>query len=511
MKGWGKRLILVGVVLAAPAAWSAPPTLPYSSRTRPYNAANTTVHGDLRTIGLAGATVGLADSFIASYDNPAGLAMTLSGGGLLFSGNTFTDGHIQDPTQNLTTYDLGAYSSEYPWGWGLGFSNQYTEGAKYVLPTTGETALMEVFTREIRISAARVLFDHRVSIGLSLILAQAAREIEFEPDPTTGVRSPGLGSYSYSMGAQLGLLFQLPKRWLIGISATTPVSFENDLANNPSVMPGFNQHVIVPWKLNVGVGWIPSRFMRFGAGLYFLGLSPNAALISNQNTAVGLGATMQPRVGAFYRLVEFKEVVMEIATGSYLEFPRIAGHGPRLHWTGGAEIKPWIFNVGVALDLGENYQNYLLSIGVDIGKVLQKLDLIPTEWHPPYAGFFPNPLRYHDEGLPPPINPTWRRHGPGTNVLQIGRELPGRVKDKLQELGEDIREAGQDTLDAISGETESDVADQKRKAADETRKDEAKKAEKKKPRSTAPNKKKEPSSPSKNPAKNPPKKKKANR
>jgi hypothetical protein len=66
-------------------------------------------------------------------------------------------------------------------------------------------------------------------------------------------------------------------------------------------------------------------------------------------------------------------------------------------------------------------------------------------------------------------------------VIDIGRELPGRVKDKLQEIGEGIRGASLDTIQAISGETETQAKEKKKKAAE---------AKKKKARPAAPKEKK---------------------
>ena len=61
--------------------------LPYTVRTQPYNAWPTTVRGDIRTVGMAGASVGLGDTFIASTANPAGPAMTLQGADLSYTSN----------------------------------------------------------------------------------------------------------------------------------------------------------------------------------------------------------------------------------------------------------------------------------------------------------------------------------------------------------------------------------------------------------------------------------------
>src|SRR5690349_14222379 len=77
----------------------------YQTRTRPYDGWTTGVRGDLRTVGMSGATLGLAETFIASLSNPAGLAMTLNGADVNFATNTTYDGVIQ-PTA-IQSYSLG--------------------------------------------------------------------------------------------------------------------------------------------------------------------------------------------------------------------------------------------------------------------------------------------------------------------------------------------------------------------------------------------------------------------
>src|SRR5690242_18290289 len=67
--------ILALMALTSPARGADP--LRYDQRQHRYNGLSATVTGDIRTVGMAGATVGLADTFLTASNNPAGCSMTL--------------------------------------------------------------------------------------------------------------------------------------------------------------------------------------------------------------------------------------------------------------------------------------------------------------------------------------------------------------------------------------------------------------------------------------------------
>ena len=97
------RSIVFYLLLLAPDLAQAEPVLPYSLRTHEYSAWDTTVRGDLGTVGMAGATVGLGDTRIGSVDNPAGLGMTLDSTGIEITGSSIQDGYIQAYPSLITT------------------------------------------------------------------------------------------------------------------------------------------------------------------------------------------------------------------------------------------------------------------------------------------------------------------------------------------------------------------------------------------------------------------------
>src|SRR3954468_20102537 len=121
----GLGLALFLGALAWPAGAGAVEALPYTTRTQPFTGWSGTARGDIRTVGMAGATVGLADTFLATGDNPAGLAMTLNGGDLSFSSNNVYDAHIQNFDDAVSSNAYGVALPVYPWGFGLGYFGPY--------------------------------------------------------------------------------------------------------------------------------------------------------------------------------------------------------------------------------------------------------------------------------------------------------------------------------------------------------------------------------------------------
>src|SRR5690348_4085605 len=95
------RWIALLLLLSPPAL--AAPLLPYGQRTIGYSGWSDSVHGDIPNVGMAGATVGLALSFVGCLDNPAGLGMTLASPGIQITSNTVHDGQVQNFENGLET------------------------------------------------------------------------------------------------------------------------------------------------------------------------------------------------------------------------------------------------------------------------------------------------------------------------------------------------------------------------------------------------------------------------
>ena len=124
-------------ILALTAASAhADSALPYTTRSKSFSAYNSSVRGDIRTVGMSGATMGLADTFIAGTYNPAGLAMALDNADANFASQTVHDGAVQSYASTLSMNNVGACLNQYPWGFSLGYAPRPTAKARSTHPRT---------------------------------------------------------------------------------------------------------------------------------------------------------------------------------------------------------------------------------------------------------------------------------------------------------------------------------------------------------------------------------------
>jgi len=439
-----RALLVSASLLLGTSAQAA--LLPYSIRTNPYSGSGTTVHGDIRTVGMAGATFGLGDTFIAATDNPAGLAMTLNQADLNATTNWSHDDRIQEFKNSVHTTNFGGALSTYPWAFSMGYRVPYREASQYELEPAAlaDPAALNVSIREFRMSIARVLFENQLSLGAGLILGQS--ETEFRP---LGGFSPATANHDYAVGVNLGAMLQLPSRFLVGLAFQPSLMFGGDTARDLPGLSDFFQPILVPARMGAGLGWIPNRFFRADFSLLVMGATPGAAPLRDNSVMLGEALTIHPRFGGAYQFADFPELRATVFSGLYYEAVRVADAFDRLHFTIGVETKPWIFNLGWGLDVSAGYRNYLVTAGVDVFKVMQKLELIPKPHRPPYGEALPQFSHLSDTGLPRPLVRRWRQEGPALDPVKIGLELPMRIQDKALDVVEgakDVMESAVETL-----------------------------------------------------------------
>lgn len=405
-------------------------TLPYTTRTQPYNAWPSTVRGDIRTVGMAGAAVGLGDTFIASTMNPAGPAMTLQGADLSFNSNSVKDARVQNFENPVTTNNFGFAWSMYPWGITLGYVQSYREGQSYqVGASPTDIADLSITTREFVFGVSRVLFENRFSFGVDLLLGQSEHQI------SSGLIASGsAANHAYALGGRLGAMVQLPERFIVGMSYSLPMHYAADAAaTSSSVLPGFFQPINVPETFALGLGWIPNRYFRTDLTIYAIGRTPEAALLSHNAIDVGQNRTYQPRLGAAYTLADFKEFSANVFLGTYFEASRIHESHDRLHFTTGIEVKPWILSLGWGLDLAPDYRNYLVSLSIDVVKTMTKLDIIPRTSSTHASQFLPRPGNLSEAGLARPLMRNWRPQRQ-IDPIEAGLAVPGKVAEKIENV-----------------------------------------------------------------------------
>lgn len=423
----------------APLTARADIDLPYTTRTHQYSAWGTTVQGDIETVGMAGAMVGLASSRLGSVDNPAGLPLTLDSTGIQITGNSVQDGYLQSYASPITSSTTVITFCPYPWGASFATFSPQQEGDVYQVGGTGEA--LEVKTREYHLSFANLFFGDHLSLGLSFIVG--------ENDQTFTMSDGGsITRTAWGYGANIGALYTLPDRFFLGMSFTPPIHYAMDSEGdiNPAIA-GFFQDASSPYRLGLGVGWMPNRLFSASADLYIFGPTPNTALLSDDSTLVGVNTTLQPRLGFSYRMMEYKNLTVNLEAGSYLEVMRTEDDATRLHGTIGIEIKPWIFNLGWGLDEARYYQNFIYSAGVDVGRLLKKLDMIPKDPPYPKGGTLPDPSRLSEEGLPHALNSQWKQRDDG--AISVGLKMPGKIRDRITNPTDTVRLLGNDLLDSI--------------------------------------------------------------
>ncbi len=391
---------------------------------------------------MGGATLGLADTFLATTDNPAGLGMTLNQGDDNWSTTRVRDGNVQLMDNRIETLNAGVALQMYPWGFSAGYFIPYREQSH--VQYGSRIYELSFHQREFHAAAGRVFWDNRVSFGALLNISQARTQIF---DLQTGY---DITNTSTAIGFTLGSSLQLPGRLIFGMMLQTPRYYEIGLEENAlSPIPGFFQAGYSPWKSGAGLGWIPNRFFRADISYFFIGTTPDTALLANDNVSVGKHVTLQPRMGLSYVYADFKNFKATAFGGGYLEIPRIEDKATRFHPTFGTEIKPWIFNLGFGLDVSSNYKNYVASLSVDVFKTMEQLSLIRFNQAPP-GGFVPSPFFMDDVGLSRALVKNWRDDPHGTDAIKEGLGLPKKIGDGVEEMTEDgARGFGQKALDAI--------------------------------------------------------------
>lgn len=430
-----RTALALGISVTGLSAWAAP-ALPYSTRTSGYTAWSPYPLGSLGTLGMAGATVGLAHTPDGTFQNPAGLAMTYGGTDLGVTGYTLNDTRLDNTSAGASA--VVASSQLYPWGFGVSLTPVHMEAVD--ANVAGTDRRLENSTREIHISAARVLDDHSWSFGVSLVVLASVRSLQtvsHVPTVTT---------------AEFGVLKQLPNRHFLGATLVPGVTLASGLdTSTASTIDGFFQPAYSPTRLSAGWGWIPNRFLQAGISLEGVSGHGGAALLLDQSVPVGNAISFHPRAGARYVFAEFKEFRGAIALGSWIEWPRIQGTSLRPHLNAALEVNPWILYFGAGVDLSAGASQIIYSSGVDVLRLFEKLDLIPPTPRPLQAGLFPEPFESSDWGLPRPIVKEWSPAQRTMDLLKAGRDLPRKIQEKIQQAPQTLKNISEGAVESVRG------------------------------------------------------------
>ena len=333
-----------------------------------YSIWSVAVRGDVRSVGMAGATTGLADDYFGAVENPAGPAFTLDDFDVQINSANIHDRVQMDSGTSFTNFTTGIALPLDGMGTSFGYSIPF-EGTG----VAGE----EIRLREYRLTFSMLFFKNRLSLGAGVAMAT----LELPLQTINKVRST------------FGVLYRFPKRIFIGASFSPSSVFGPDFQG---------RNFSLPLLASVGTSWIPNRSFRAGLSLRWIGAESNVFRFHTPDEAVGTSPATQIHMGAAYEFMSFKNIYANLFCGSYLETTR-STVGSRLHSTAGLEIQPWFINLSAGIDTSTGYRNYQYAVGVDVGEVLRKFHLYPNEVPAPPAGMFARPFEVSDDWLPTQI------------------------------------------------------------------------------------------------------------
>jgi hypothetical protein len=416
--------------------------LPYAARNKGYSGWTTTVSDGLLPVGMSGATLSVADSVVSALENPASLGLSFDGFAVQLSTNHIKNAHLQEFDQPIVMSNLGVGGAFYPWGAAVGFKTIYAEGQSYLLSKGNDSVTPEVSVQELHIALGRNFFNNKFSFGSALIIGRAKESLLIENKSL-----PDFKKEKQELNFSIGGIYQFPSRLLAGLSFVPAKTYS--IEGGSERLVGFAQDLHTPFRLAAGAGWIPNRFFRSGLSFQIIGTDKNTTLIRSQSKYVGERLTLQPKLGLKYKAIDLRGFGVEIATGTYYEVPRIREEDNRIHVTWSVELQPWILFFGWGVDRSEKYTNQIFSGGINAGKLMRILDIIPKIKKTSPGGIFPNPFVLADSGLARPLVKNWSDHEvPG--IVEVGLGIPKKIQNKVKRPDKSLKAIGKDLIETIT-------------------------------------------------------------
>lgn len=416
------RLILIcafSLISLSPQIFAAD-LLPYGVRTRGYSGYSATVRGDNENVGMAGATVAIPYSISTLETNPAGLTMTMGNVTAQINSNEMEDRTISSGKTHYSQWGLSVTPND--WGYAFSYYVPSREHGDYISANNGGETDYEMTLKQFRFSVSHLMLKKRLSLGMSLELDQAIRTLSSESHSDMRL--------TYKLGA----IYHVKNHYLVGASFSPGLEVGRTHSVHPD-LPGYDQPIRTPPYFNIGAGWIPNRFFRVGSALILVGKTTNTALLRDQSIAVGEHNTFQPRLGASYTVSQYDHLKIVLASGLYWEHSRIQGVPNRLHGTIALDVNPSFVNLGIGVDRATKYNNFFISVGIDIVRTFRTFDIIPKESVPALHGWLPEPFLVDADGLPDAMTAGEEKDYSGESVgdvKDIIKDIPKNISNKFK-------------------------------------------------------------------------------
>ncbi len=350
-----------------------------------------------RITGLGGAFAGVAEGIDGVVRNPAALAnrphdstswfdwaltfdwFVSPGSELDWDGDGLVPGRFGAGSGEFRAYSLGLMTQLDPFGLGL-LGNIYGW-------TSGEATF----------SYADVLFGGAWAFAEGELIVGLAAEIA-TLNVTTGVGDTAAALDLAGPGFGLGLLYRpIGAPWRLGVRFRTTTHLEPEAgATAPASvlgLPGDEPVLcVVPWQLAAGVSYFLAadprhrynpalrqappaladrRYLLVSAELVVLGATEGTSLeslVAGEPRRAGLSPSLGVHLGAEGEVLDGR---LRARFGTYLEPRRVDGlaahEGPRLHLTGGVELRlvelvfDWKATLG--FDLAPGWENLTVGVG----------------------------------------------------------------------------------------------------------------------------------------------------
>lgn len=305
-----------------------------------------TVLGDARQVGLAGASLALPDSIYSAMDNPANTSVEKWAISLALQSGRVRDSRMNSDGEFRRGEGQGILASSPRFGLFMGHRVPSEE--------TGGSTTVEV--KETHYGVAYRLNDH-LSVGLSMI---NARGNWYSPSPSHAA--------TWNMGA--GATYTQDRiRYALAFRPSMPIT--------NSSQPEPIRVVEIPWRLSAGISYSALSDLLLHFTLVTYGGQKDARQMAPPYAEAANSASLQPRLGVEYRMVEKSPWALSFFGGSYIEPGRMQGYNARVHTTGGVALGFLSARASVAIDRAPQYKNVLAYIGIDVLDALVRLKAFP--------------------------------------------------------------------------------------------------------------------------------------